>query len=53
MVDTDAKLTDHEIDRLILHPGLSTAEALSDVSGRGVGILIKPDELLHEIEPVD
>ncbi len=32
------ELTDSEIFRLIFHAGLSTAEELSDVSGRGVGM---------------
>jgi two-component system, chemotaxis family, sensor kinase CheA len=34
---TDA-LTDQEINRLILLPGFSTAEKITDVSGRGVGM---------------
>jgi two-component system chemotaxis sensor kinase CheA len=32
------ELTDQEICRLIFHAGLSTAEKLSDISGRGVGM---------------
>ena len=31
-------LTDEEIDNLIFHPGFSTAETVTDVSGRGVGM---------------
>ncbi len=31
-------LSDERIDNLIFHPGFSTAEAVSDVSGRGVGM---------------
>jgi two-component system chemotaxis sensor kinase CheA len=31
-------LTDYEIYRLILLPGLSTAEKITDISGRGVGM---------------
>ncbi|ERP32158.1 chemotaxis protein CheW [Chitinivibrio alkaliphilus] len=31
-------LSDEEIYRLIFHPGFSTAESISDVSGRGVGM---------------
>jgi two-component system chemotaxis sensor kinase CheA len=34
---TDA-LTDQEVNRLILLPGFSTAEKITDVSGRGVGM---------------
>lgn len=30
--------TDNEIDQLIFEPGFSTAEAVTDVSGRGVGM---------------
>jgi two-component system chemotaxis sensor kinase CheA len=38
LVEKDAVLTDEEILNLIFHPGLSTASAVSDVSGRGVGM---------------
>ncbi|QKV19610.1 chemotaxis protein CheA [Oricola thermophila] len=38
IVGRDAKLTDDEIDNLIFAPGFSTAEAITDVSGRGVGM---------------
>lgn len=31
-------LPDHEVWRLIFHPGLSTAEKVTDISGRGVGM---------------
>jgi two-component system chemotaxis sensor kinase CheA len=31
-------MSDHEAARLILHPGFSTAEQISDLSGRGVGM---------------
>ncbi len=34
----DAKPSPAEIDMLIFHAGLSTAEAVTDVSGRGVGM---------------
>jgi len=33
-----AELSDEQIDRLILRPGFSTAEMITDVSGRGVGM---------------
>lgn len=33
-----ARLPDREATRLIFHPGFSTAEQLTDVSGRGVGM---------------
>ncbi len=32
------ELSDEEIDQLIFHPGFSTAAAVTDVSGRGVGM---------------
>jgi two-component system chemotaxis sensor kinase CheA len=38
LVSADAVLTEEEILNLIFHPGLSTAEKVSDVSGRGVGM---------------
>lgn len=34
----DAKLSDEEIDNLIFEPGFSTAEEVSNISGRGVGM---------------
>ncbi len=38
VVGPDQQLTDEQIDELIFAPGFSTAEALSDISGRGVGM---------------
>ncbi len=38
LIETDAGLSDEEIDNLIFAPGFSTAETISDVSGRGVGM---------------
>ena len=38
LVAPDANLSDLQIDELIFTPGLSTADALSEVSGRGVGM---------------
>ncbi len=38
LVPRESTPTDEEIDQLIFRPGFSTAEALSDVSGRGVGM---------------
>ena len=38
MVRPDEALTDSEIYQLIFAPGFSTAESVSDVSGRGVGM---------------
>ena len=38
LVGPDATLTDDEITNLVFMPGFSTAEAVSDISGRGVGM---------------
>lgn len=38
LIDADAHLSDEEIDNLIFLPGFSTAETISDISGRGVGM---------------
>jgi two-component system chemotaxis sensor kinase CheA len=38
LVSADDKLSDQDIDRLILAPGFSTAEKVTNLSGRGVGM---------------
>jgi two-component system chemotaxis sensor kinase CheA len=38
LIGPDASLTDDEINNLVFMPGFSTAEAISDISGRGVGM---------------
>lgn len=38
LVGADEKLAPEEVDQLIFAAGLSTAEAVSDISGRGVGM---------------
>ncbi|RAK59448.1 chemotaxis protein CheA [Phenylobacterium hankyongense] len=38
LIALDAALSDEEIDNLIFAPGFSTADAVSDISGRGVGM---------------
>jgi len=38
LVDREHTLTDSEIYELIFHPGFSTAEEVTDISGRGVGM---------------
>ena len=39
LVEADgSELTDDEVVRLIARPGFSTAEQVTDLSGRGVGI---------------
>ncbi len=36
--DQLGRMSDEEVFRFILHPGFSTAEVVSDISGRGVGM---------------
>jgi two-component system, chemotaxis family, sensor kinase CheA len=51
-IESGAKLTEKEIFELIFLPGFSTAESLSDISGRGVGMDIvrkKIQEMRGEI----
>lgn len=38
IIGADAQLTNEEIDQLICAPGFSTAETISNISGRGVGM---------------
>jgi len=38
LVRENEELSDHEIDQLIFQPGFSTADQVTDVSGRGVGM---------------
>ena len=48
VVAPDVNPTDEQIDQLIFAPGFSTAEALSDISGRGVGM----DVVLSNIKKI-
>ncbi|MBY5554775.1 chemotaxis protein CheA [Rhizobium leguminosarum] len=38
LIPADSNLSDEEIDNLIFLPGFSTADKISDISGRGVGM---------------
>lgn len=38
LIEQDQKLSDSQINDLIFHPGFSTADQVTDVSGRGVGM---------------
>jgi two-component system chemotaxis sensor kinase CheA len=38
LIDADAVLSDKEIFMLVMKPGFSTAQAITDISGRGVGM---------------
>ncbi|MEO6396094.1 MAG: chemotaxis protein CheA [Devosia sp.] len=48
VVAPDQQLSDEQIDNLIFAPGFSTAEAVSDISGRGVGM----DVVLSNIKKI-
>jgi two-component system chemotaxis sensor kinase CheA len=48
VIAPDVNPTDEQIDQLIFAPGFSTAEALSDISGRGVGM----DVVLSNIKKI-
>jgi two-component system chemotaxis sensor kinase CheA len=48
IVGADQQLTDEQIDQLIFAPGFSTAETISDISGRGVGM----DVVLSNIKKI-
>ncbi|MBB4379936.1 chemotaxis protein CheA [Bradyrhizobium sp. SBR1B] len=38
LIATGAVLTDHEVHQFLFHPGFSTAQTISALSGRGVGM---------------
>ena len=38
LIDASTHLSDHDLFQLIFHPGLSTAERVTNLSGRGVGM---------------
>ncbi len=48
VVGPDTTLTEEQIDQLIFAPGFSTADAVSDISGRGVGM----DVVLSNIKKI-
>lgn len=45
LMDADAELTDHEITQFILQAGFSTAETVTQISGRGVGMDVVHSEI--------
>lgn len=47
LIGTDADLTDHEIMQLILEPGFSTADKVTDISGRGVGMDVVKNSVIN------
>lgn len=53
LINEDEQYSDSEIDNLIFHPGFSTAEEITDISGRGVGtdvVKSKIDKLKGSVE---
>jgi len=46
LVTPEEQMTPEEIDMLIFHPGFSTAEEVSSVSGRGVGMDVVKKKIL-------
>jgi chemotaxis protein histidine kinase CheA len=46
LIEENEKLSEDEINRLILHPGFSTREKATQTSGRGVGMDVVHTELL-------
>jgi len=49
LIKEGEKLTDGEINNLIFHPGLSTAEKITDVSGRGVGMDVVKNKIIEKL----
>jgi len=53
LIDADAQLSDELVADLIFHPGFSTAERVTEVSGRGVGMDAVRDFLKRENGSID
>lgn len=45
LLDPDAVLSDHEVMQFILQPGFSTAEKITQISGRGLGMDVVHEEV--------
>ena len=45
LMQKDAPLSDHEVAKYIFHPGFSTSDAVSEISGRGVGLDVVSSEV--------
>ncbi|AZL76009.1 Hpt domain-containing protein [Pseudomonas oryziphila] len=45
LLDPQARLSDHEILQFILRPGFSTAEKITQISGRGLGMDVVHEEV--------
>ena len=44
-IQAEDNLSDNELDRLILRPGFTTAETISQISGRGIGMDVVNSEI--------
>ncbi len=51
LIAADAELSESEIFALIFHPGFSTAEKITDVSGRGVGMDVVQETATEAARP--
>jgi len=49
LIKEGEKLTEEEINNLIFHPGFSTAEKITDVSGRGVGMDVVKNKIIEKL----
>ncbi len=45
LISADAALSEHEIAQFIFHPGFSTSDSVSQISGRGVGMDVVNSEV--------
>lgn len=55
LIESEAGMTDDDIWKLIFKPGFSTAETVTDISGRGVGmdVVLRGIESLHGSIEID
>jgi two-component system, chemotaxis family, sensor kinase CheA len=49
LVRDGEKLTEAEINNLIFHPGFSTADKITDISGRGVGMDVVKSKIIERL----
>lgn len=49
LIKEEERLTDGEIYNLIFHPGFSTADKITDISGRGVGMDVVKSKIIDQL----
>lgn len=49
LISEGEKLTEKEIDHLIFHPGFSTVDRITDISGRGVGMDVVKSTIMDRL----